>query len=69
MSKSQNKFPAAGPRGPGRKRVPRVAFGVLPNGIFRRDAGNCTRGRVRSPVPHRASLGHLEILFALALDN
>ena len=30
-------------------RVSRVLFGVPPNRGFRRDAGNCTRGRVRSP--------------------
>jgi uncharacterized membrane protein len=27
----------------------RVLFGVPPNWVFRRDAGNCTRGRVRPP--------------------
>jgi hypothetical protein len=32
-----------------RVRSLRVAFGVSPNRVFRRDAGNCTRGRVRSP--------------------
>ena len=30
-------------------RVPRVVVGVPPNMVFRRDAGNGTRGRVRSP--------------------
>jgi hypothetical protein len=48
-------------------RVSRVAFGVRvsgtlpqrgllcsPNRVFRRDAGNCTRGRVRSPHSIRA---------------
>jgi hypothetical protein len=28
---------------------PRVSFGVSPNTVFRQDAGNCARGRVRSP--------------------
>ena len=35
-------------------RVPRVTFGVSPNRAFRRDAGNCTRGRVRSREPEHA---------------
>jgi hypothetical protein len=39
----------AAPKRPGSLRVPRVVFGVSPNRVFRRDAGNCTRGRVRSP--------------------
>ena len=33
----------------GNRRVSRVLFGVPPNRAFRRDAGNCTRGRARSP--------------------
>ena len=40
---------SSGIRGPGSIRVSRVVFGVSPNRVFRRDAGNCTRGRVRSP--------------------
>jgi hypothetical protein len=40
----------AAPKRLGSIRVPRVVFGVSPNRVFRRDAGNCTRGRVRSPV-------------------
>ena len=47
----------SGLEGLGSIRVPRVVFGVSPNTAFRRDAGNGTRGRVRSPeVPTRAGI-------------
>jgi hypothetical protein len=43
--------------GLGSIRVPRVVFGVSPNTVFRRDAGNCTRGRAAvSRVPHQRGL-------------
>jgi Aldo/keto reductase family len=50
-SDSHRKFPkCCGAEASGEHTRPRVwCSGVSPNRVFRRDAGNCTRGRVRSP--------------------
>ena len=50
------------PRGLGSIRVPACGvFGVSPNRVFRRDAGTCTRGRVRSPASRRAKPSQREV--------
>ena len=49
-------------------RVPRVLVGVPPSRVFRRDAGNCTRGRVRSPILCATWKPNPRILLILAYD-
>ena len=49
-------------------KVSRLVCGVLPNRAFRRDAGNCTRGRVRSHQKQQRS-GKIQTFFSSCVKS